>query len=91
MQPQRAPRARRVGPPKSKRERFLEIGKRRVERVIGDLRRLGNCANRSSYEYEEPEIAAMRITVQRRVDEVFAKFKGKEESQDGFEFPKGPF
>lgn len=40
----------------TKRERFQRIASSRTNRVIDQLRLLGNCANRSNYEYTDEEV-----------------------------------
>lgn len=58
----------------SRRERFLEIGEARTNAVLDRIRVLGNCANRSLYDYEEEEINKIFRTIQSFLDETKTKF-----------------
>jgi len=40
----------------TRKQRFTRIAERRVNRVLNDLRLMGNLSNRSSYDYSEFEI-----------------------------------
>lgn len=53
----------------------------RTNAVLRRLKVLGNCSNRSTYEYTEEEINKIFSEIERKVKEVKAKFhfpKGKE-------------
>lgn len=40
----------------SRHERFIRIATKRTNEILEKIRILGNCANKSSYEYAEDEI-----------------------------------
>ncbi|HEY4498777.1 MAG TPA: hypothetical protein VJH94_01805 [Candidatus Paceibacterota bacterium] len=58
----------------NKRERFKRLATQRTNALLQKLKVLGNCANRSAYEYTEEEINKIFSEVERRVREVKAKF-----------------
>jgi len=58
----------------NKRERFKRLAVYRTNEVLKKLRVLGNCANRSAYEYTEDEINKIFFEIERRVKEIKAKF-----------------
>lgn len=60
----------------SKRQRFLEVGEARTNIVLHRIKVLGNCANRSLYDYREEEINKIFRTIQKALDETKAKFSG---------------
>lgn len=65
-----------VGQPrKSKRTRFLEVAQRRTSKVLRDLRVLGNCGNRSAYEYSEAEVEKIFAAIQREMDLARSRFR----------------
>ena len=39
-----------------KRERFKRVAENRTNRIIESIRLLGNCSNRSNYEYTEEDV-----------------------------------
>jgi len=58
----------------NKRERFKRLATQRTNALLQKLKVLGNCANRSAYEYTEEEINKIFSEVERRVRETKAKF-----------------
>ena len=56
------------------RERFKRLATLRTNTVLRRLKVLGNCANRSAYEYSEDEVTKIFSEIERRVTEVKAKF-----------------
>lgn len=57
-----------------RRERFKRLAEYRTNEVLKRLRVLGNCSNRSAYEYTEEEVNKIFLEIERRVKEVKAKF-----------------
>lgn len=63
-----------------KRERFKRLAEYRTNEVLKRLKVLGNCSNRSAYEYSEDEVNKIFSEIQRKVSETKSKFifpKGK--------------
>lgn len=58
-----------------RKTRFKRVAARRTERVLEGLRILGNCANRSVYNYTDEEIAKIFYTIENQLRLVKAKFK----------------
>ena len=56
------------------RERFRRLGTQRTNTVLKRLKVLGNCSNRSAYDYTEEEINKIFSEIERRVRETKAKF-----------------
>lgn len=57
-----------------KRERFKKLAVYRTNGVLKRLKVLGNCANRSAYEYTEEEINKIFSEIERKIREIKAKF-----------------
>ena len=57
-----------------KRDRFKRLAAQRTNLVLNRLKVLGNCANRSAYDYTEEEINKIFSEIERRVRETKAKF-----------------
>jgi hypothetical protein len=57
-----------------KRSRFERLAVYRTNEVLKRLKVLGNCANRSAYEYSEGDINKIFSEIDRRVKETRAKF-----------------
>jgi hypothetical protein len=60
---------------KSRRDRFVEIASRRTRQVIKHIRLLGNCANRSAYEYSDSDVAKIFDTIERELHDIRTRFK----------------
>ena len=57
-----------------KKERFKRLAVYRTNEVLKRLRVLGNCANRSAYNYNEEDINKIFSEIERRIKGVKAKF-----------------
>lgn len=58
----------------NKRERFKRLAEQRTNIVLHRLKVLGNCSNRSAYDYSEEEIGKIFSTIEHAVKETKAKF-----------------
>jgi len=56
------------------RERFKRLATQRTNSVLQKLKVLGNCANRSAYDYSEEDINKIFSEIERRVKETKSKF-----------------
>lgn len=56
------------------RERFKRLATLRTNTVLKRLKVLGNCSNRSVYEYTEEDINKIFSEIERKVKETKAKF-----------------
>lgn len=63
-------------PPKGEtpRDRFKRLATLRTNWVLQRLKVLSNCANRSTYSYEEEDISKIFSEIERAVREAKAKF-----------------
>lgn len=58
----------------NKRERFKRLAAQRTNSVLKRLKVLGNCSNRSAYNYTEEEIGKIFSEIERQVRGIKAKF-----------------
>jgi hypothetical protein len=58
----------------NKRDRFKKLAVYRTNEVLKRLKVLGNCANRSAYEYSEEEINKIFTELERALKNTKAKF-----------------
>lgn len=58
----------------NKKERFKRLAEYRTNEVLKRIRVLGNCSNRSAYEFTEEEINKIFSVIDRAVKETKAKF-----------------
>lgn len=57
-----------------KKGRFKRLAEYRTNEVLKRIKVLGNCSNRSAYDYSEDEINKIFSEIERNVREVKAKF-----------------
>lgn len=62
----------------SKDERFKRIATRRVQRILNDLRLLGNCSNTGTYSYKEDDINKIFGAISNEVKRVRMLFSNTE-------------
>jgi len=55
-------------------ERFKRIAEKRTNEIIKKLSLLGNCSNRSSYEYSEQEVSKIFTAIEKELRQARAKF-----------------
>lgn len=58
-----------------KRERFLRIAENRTNRILEDLRLLGNCANTNNYEYSDEDVNKIFNAIEKDLRIQKSKFK----------------
>lgn len=64
----------------SRHERFKRIAAKRTNDILEKIRILGNCSNKSSYEYTEEEINKIFTEIDKQLKLTKAKFlAGKRE------------
>jgi len=57
-----------------KKEKFKKLAESRTNEVLKKLKILGNCSNRSAYEYTEEDINKIFYAIDKKVKETKAKF-----------------
>jgi hypothetical protein len=57
-----------------KRERFERLAVHRTNEVLRKLKVLGNCANRSAYDYSEEDMNKIFSEIERQFKDTRAKF-----------------
>ena len=58
-----------------KRERFKRVATRRTNAMLKKLQVLGNCANKSTYEYTEEEVNKIFAEIERELKLTRMKFQ----------------
>ena len=60
-----------------KHERFCKIAERRVNQIIDDMEKLGNCSAKASYDYTEAEVEQIIDALQKEIMRLRERFEGK--------------
>ena len=58
----------------NRKENFKRLAEARTVEVLRRLKILGNCANRSNYDYSESEVNKIFGEIEKKVKDVKAKF-----------------
>lgn len=65
----------------TKHQRFQRIASNRTNRIIDQLRLLGNCSNRSNYEYTDEEVKKVFGAIEAELKAQKAKFGASSKSE----------
>lgn len=68
----------------TKRERFVRIAENRTNKIIDMLRLLGNCANKSNYDYSEEDINKIFSTLEKELKVAKMKYLSTGSEDDKF-------
>ena len=60
-----------------KHERFIKVAGHRMDLLICDFRKLGNCASKNTYEYTAEEVALIFEELERQIRLLREKFEEK--------------
>jgi len=67
-----------------KRERFVRIVERRVNRILDDLDSLGKCSNRRNYEYSDEDVRKIFREIEKKIREIKSVFQGTSKEKNRF-------
>jgi chorismate mutase len=62
----------------SKSDRFIRVAERRTSKVLKELRLLGQCANRRTYDYSPDQVRRIFREIRRNLGAVEKKFEETE-------------
>ena len=68
----------------SKHEKFVRLSTNRTQKILNMLRLLGNCANKSNYEYNSEEVEKIFRYIRQEVDKQEALFMKKRAEKKNF-------
>jgi hypothetical protein len=60
----------------TRHERFKRVASKRTNEILEKIRILGNCSNKSSYEYTEEEVNKIFSEIDKQLKLTKAKFMG---------------
>lgn len=63
-----------MGAGESRHERFQRVAEARTNKLIDMMRLLGNCSNRTNYEYDEDEVQQIFEALEQELKEARARF-----------------
>lgn len=60
-------------------DRFKKIATNRTNKILKDIQLLGNCSNKSNYEYTDEDVKKIFSAIDEELKAVKVKFKSKKE------------
>ena len=60
--------------PQTKRERFVRIAENRTNKILEQIRLLGNCSNKHNYSYTDEDIKKIFSVIENELKEAKIKF-----------------
>ena len=69
-----------------KRDKFLELAPKRMERALGAIRLIGNLSNRHAYIYKDKEVRRIVGALRKAVSQVEAQFNMPSRENGKFHF-----
>ena len=61
--------------PEAKEARFKRIAEKRTNRILNDIRLLGNTGNKTLYQYEQADVDKIFAIIDTKLTETRSKFK----------------
>ncbi len=65
----------------TKRDRFVRVAERRTNAILEKIRVLGNCSNKSMYEFDDDDITRIFRAIREALKETELQFKQKSNKQ----------
>ena len=59
----------------AKRDRFKRVAELRTNRILNDIRLLGNTGNKTLYQYDQADVDKIFAIIDKKLTETRAKFK----------------
>jgi hypothetical protein len=70
-----------------RRERFINVGERRINNALKAINLIGNLANKGNYEYSQSEVKRIEKVLKEELAATMNKFDNKNsKSKNGFSF-----
>jgi hypothetical protein len=61
----------------SRSEKFKRVASKRTEELLEKIRILGNCSNKSTYEYTDEDVIKIFKSLEKQLETMKAKFSNK--------------
>jgi hypothetical protein len=65
-----------------RREKFVDLAEKRVNKALKDISLIGNLSNRSNYSYTEQDVKKIVSALRKAVDDMKARFDRKAATGD---------
>lgn len=69
---------------KSKHDKFVRIAESRTNKIINLIRLLGNCSNKSNYDYSDTEVKSIFNAIEAELKIAKSRFQGADSKDNKF-------
>ena len=69
-----------------RRQRFLKVAPKRINKVLEDIRLLSHCSNTNNYQYTEDEVKQCFSAIREEINKAEALFESKSKKIKDFKF-----
>lgn len=70
-----------MGTYEEKATRFKRVAEKRTNKIIDQIRLLGNCANKSNYEYTDKEVDRIFSAIESELEITKSQYKSRKDSR----------
>ena len=60
-----------------KRERFVRIAENRTNKILEQIRLLGNCSNKHNYEYDDEDVKKIFAVIEQELKQTKSKYSAQ--------------
>lgn len=68
----------------TRRDKFVRLAEARTNKILDMLRLLGNCSNKSNYEYTDEDVKKIFTALEKEIKNTKNRFSGEESSEERF-------
>ena len=72
----------------TKREKFVRIAERRVNKILSDFDSLGKCSNKKNYEYNDEDVKRMFQALEKKMKETKLLYQNSKPKKNLFSLEK---
>jgi hypothetical protein len=73
-----------MGNTEEKRERFVRIAERRVNKILNDFDSLGKCANKRNYQYSDADVKKIFSEIEKKLREIKVLYRSSSGNKNRF-------
>lgn len=70
-----------MGTYEEKTARFKRVAEKRTNKIIDQIRLLGNCANKSNYEYTDKEVDRIFTAIESELEITKSQYKSRKDNR----------
>lgn len=64
-----------------KRERFVRIAENRTNKILEQIRLLGNCSNKHNYEYDDKDVKKIFAVIEQELKQAKSKYSAQSDKE----------